>query len=408
MKKILFIIPEFPSVSHTFIFNQIIGLIDLGYKIEIFAQGVNENLMHNKVAKYRLDSITMFPTFPNYFTRIVWLFKMLILSKNKKSIIKSINPFKYGLEAFKLTNFCKIKTFLSKKNNYDIVHVHFGQMLENYLLLKDVGLVEPNKVVLTMHGYDLDPNHVEHNRKRYHKLLTEEITVTVNTPYLETILNKTLPTFSNYHILPVGVDTNYFKRFGFKNYEKINIVFCGRFVKLKGVENLPKIIDNVIRETDRKVYFHIIGDGDPQLRENFLKEVKPHIQNGQVIYYGSISQEQILEVFNKANIFILPGIYDNGRAEAQGLVIQEAQAMELPVVVTDAGGMKYGLINNKTGFVTNHLDIDQFVKKIIEISSNISDLEQLGINGRNYVVKNYDIKVLTQRLINIYKCTTNH
>jgi hypothetical protein len=35
--KIAFIIQHFPSLSQTFILNQITGLIDLGHKVDIFA-----------------------------------------------------------------------------------------------------------------------------------------------------------------------------------------------------------------------------------------------------------------------------------------------------------------------------------------------------------------------------------
>jgi len=36
--KIAFIVSGFPTLSETFILNQITGLLDLGYEVEIFAK----------------------------------------------------------------------------------------------------------------------------------------------------------------------------------------------------------------------------------------------------------------------------------------------------------------------------------------------------------------------------------
>ena len=40
--KIAFIVSGFPTLSETFILNQITGLLDLGHDVEIFAQ-INPN-----------------------------------------------------------------------------------------------------------------------------------------------------------------------------------------------------------------------------------------------------------------------------------------------------------------------------------------------------------------------------
>ena len=107
---------------------------------------------------------------------------------------------------------------------------------------------------------------------------------------------------------------------------------------------------------------------------------------------------------DNSDIFLLPGIHDEitGRAENQGLVIQEAQAMNLPVVVSDAGGMKYGLINNETGYVIKEKNIDEFVEKLNILIDNPFLRLSMGIKGRKYVVENFDSKILYKKLISYY------
>jgi colanic acid/amylovoran biosynthesis glycosyltransferase len=105
---------------------------------------------------------------------------------------------------------------------------------------------------------------------------------------------------------------------------------------------------------------------------------------------------------SESDIFVLPGIDDNGRSENQGLVIQEAQAMELPVLVSNVGGMPEGLIDGESGFVVAEYDLEGFVQKIIWLSENADRRNSMGKAGRNFVQGKYDMVILTKKLIKIY------
>ena len=53
--KIAFIVGGFPSLSETFILNQITGLLDLGYEVEVFSDfDSKEKKVHSDVEKYKL------------------------------------------------------------------------------------------------------------------------------------------------------------------------------------------------------------------------------------------------------------------------------------------------------------------------------------------------------------------
>jgi colanic acid/amylovoran biosynthesis glycosyltransferase len=122
---------------------------------------------------------------------------------------------------------------------------------------------------------------------------------------------------------------------------------------------------------------------------------------------GSLSQESVVEEMDKAHLFLLPGIHEKqtGRAETQGLVIQEAQAMELPVIVSDAGGMKYGLLDGVSGFVVKEGDIDGFADKIELLLNNEQMRNAMAKAGRDFVVKTFDTRILGDKLTEIYDAT---
>ena len=76
--------------------------------------------------------------------------------------------------------------------------------------------------------------------------------------------------------------------------------------------------------------------------------------------------------------------------------------MRLPVLVSDVGGMKDGLIDGVTGFVLPEKDIDAFVNKVIYLISNNSILTNMGETARNFILKNYENKGLMNKLLKIY------
>ena len=122
--KIAFIVNEFPSVSQTFVLNQIIGLIDRGHDVGIFAEGVRSNIkIHEDVRKYNLLEHTSYPlvrpqnVVRRIFNSLSFIFKLI--KKNPKAIFNSLNIFKYGRKASSLTLLYQIIPFLQTCNHQD-------------------------------------------------------------------------------------------------------------------------------------------------------------------------------------------------------------------------------------------------------------------------------------------------
>ena len=58
--KILFLVPRFPTVSETFILNQIVDLVDKGHTVHIFATERTKKKIHSKIKDYALLDHTFF------------------------------------------------------------------------------------------------------------------------------------------------------------------------------------------------------------------------------------------------------------------------------------------------------------------------------------------------------------
>ena len=61
--RIAYLVNHFPSLSETFILNQIVGLIKMGHDVEVIAESYNDRIIpHNDVEKYKILEKTCFQT----------------------------------------------------------------------------------------------------------------------------------------------------------------------------------------------------------------------------------------------------------------------------------------------------------------------------------------------------------
>jgi colanic acid/amylovoran biosynthesis glycosyltransferase len=406
--NIAIVVSVFPTVSETFIVNQIVSLINEGHSVHVFSNHKgSEQFLHNSIIDNKLlEKVTYKKAMPSNKTkRILFFFKWVFVNffdLDWALLFKSLNFLKYGKCALKLKLFFESEWFLKRKK-FDIVHVHFGTNAKHISFLKSLGFLNKSKLIVTFHGYDINPAYIENYKNEYSLLFREVDVITVNTLYTKQLLLSVKSDLQNICILPVGLDTDFFKRDGFyEDVGEFTILYVGRLIPLKGGSLVIDILDEIHQRGFSSVKLVMIGEGE--IRSEIEDKICRYGLENFVSLKGTQTQEQIKEAMNLASVFILPGIQDplTNRAETQGLVIQEAQAMELPVVVSDAGGMKFGLLPNESGFVIKEKDIVGFANVIVKLLKNKELCKKMGKNGRDFVLENYDSNILGKQLISIY------
>jgi len=403
--RIAFVVPSFPNVSETFIYSQIVELITRGHEVEIFAFSKNKTIVnHEMIYNYNLlDKCNYYPkyTFKRLFFEIRFYLKIIVLKKKSKSKLDWLHLVDYF-------NFVEAKKWFKNRPEFDVIHVHFGIVslpIVKAILKRDI---VNSKLVVTFHGNDLDPSRLNSFKEIYHDLFSQANSFTVNTPYLSGILSSICNFKNKIHLLPVGLDTNKFNNSSGHSVrcadEPFCILFCGRLIKWKGPDIAIRIIDYLVKEKGiHNIELKIIGSGP--MKED-LKRLINKLELQEIVFMLSEkSQEDLIIEMSKSHLLLLPGIHDpiTNRAETQGLVVQEAQSMELPVLVSDAGGIKYGLLDGESGFVVRQNDIHEFADKIEYLIKNELIRQKMGEAGREFVRNNYDIKLLVDRLEGIYK-----
>ena len=294
--------------------------------------------------------------------KFIWLF-ILNFPKDPYNIIRSLDSRRFGHDALSLKLFYAYVGFRNRKNKYDIIHAHFGPSGNIAVKLKDLGI--KGRIVVSFHGYDFS-QYVRKRGKGIYSYLFKKATdaITANSNYAIQRLEEIGCAHEKIIRLPEAfvVKDFPFKERIFKRGEKIRILTIARLVEKKGHYFSIKAVCKVLKKYSNLIYT-IIGDGP-------LKEQLEHLIvrlrcEKKIFIISGKEQSEIIEAYNKSHIFILPSVTArDGDTEGQGLVLQEAQASGLPVIVTDHNGLPEGVLDRKSGFIVPEKDVDAIAEKL--------------------------------------------
>jgi colanic acid/amylovoran biosynthesis glycosyltransferase len=263
------------------------------------------------------------------------------------------------------------------------------------------------EVITTFHGYDAhykSQKELHNLQKRYKTLFAVSKYITVNTPYLAEKV-KALGCASNkLRVIPMGVDLNYFmSQVNRKpiNRKEIKLLSVGRLVELKGFEFAIRAI-KILVDKGFLLHYTLIGDGELFNDYNILVK-RLQLDTG-VMFMGKQSQAIIKQELEKHDIFLMSSITDKtGRAEAQGLVTAEAQAMGLPVVAFKSGGVPYTIKDNETGLLVPEKDINAFAETIIKVLEFPELYHSMSEAAKRFAKEEFSNVKMTHHFAELYK-----
>ena len=140
----------------------------------------------------------------------------------------------------------------------------------------------------------------------------------------------------------------------------------------------------------------IVGEGHDE------QKVRDTVSNfnlkDYVIFTGKISPEIIQNYYQMADIFTLPSY-----TEGLPLVVIEAMACGLPVVVSTAGGIPELVKNNFNGFLVPPKDKEILTEKLEILVDNDILRKNFGLNALETVDDEFNIEKKVNDLIMVYK-----
>jgi glycosyltransferase involved in cell wall biosynthesis len=158
----------------------------------------------------------------------------------------------------------------------------------------------------------------------------------------------------------------------------------GSFEERKGQIILLQAVEKLSKGSMPNVHAMFVGDGpDEEMLKAKVKELG--IANN-VSFFPFTSEPNY--VFDRADILTLPSLYKEGLPN----VILEAMAMKLPTIASEMAGVPEVVINEKTGYLVEPGNIDQFAGAVEKLWADQNKCRLMGINGRKFVEENMDKK----------------
>jgi glycosyltransferase involved in cell wall biosynthesis len=148
-----------------------------------------------------------------------------------------------------------------------------------------------------------------------------------------------------------------------------DILFLGSWLPRKGIRTLVAALEKVAAAgLDPSLTLAGTGLGESEVRAQLPA---PWQTTAQVLPH--VPADQLVDVYRQHKIFALPSV-----AEGIPLVILEAMACGLCLVVTDVGGVADVVDNGSTGWVVPPLDADAFSAAIVRALRNPVEARQLA------------------------------
>ena len=236
----------------------------------------------------------------------------------------------------KVAEYLHISEAFEHAAEFDLIHSHYDFMALTYTRLVRT------PVLTTIHGFSspkIMPVYQKYRDGYYVSISDSDRAPGLN--YLATVYN--------------GIDLSLYP---LRKSSGDDLIFLGRIHPDKGV--------NLAIEVARLSGLPLIIAGLIQDEEYYRKQVKPHVDNGQIRYIGPVDVTGKNELFARARALL----HLNTIPERFGLVLAEANAAGVPVIAMDLGSCREVIKDGQTGFLINSVEeAVRVLRRLPEIDS---------------------------------------
>jgi colanic acid/amylovoran biosynthesis glycosyltransferase len=290
-----------------------------------------------------------------------------------------------------------------KQNKIDVIHCNYGTNA-----LKFIHIIRKTNIpfIVHFHGFDASNSLLDEDYRNMLPVLFNLSTyiVVVSQDMKKRIMEIThQKDKEKIQLIPYGVDIKTFSNIDFlKDNDKIKLLHVGRITPKKGVPDLLKVYNEIIKENNFNAELHIIGDGEEyNLVEKFVSDYELKVS---VILHGALPHPDVLEHMKSADIFILNSrIAPDGDREGYPNVIIEAMASETAIVSTYHAGIPDAVSHEKEGLLVEEKNNEQLKQAIIRLLKNKEERVLYAKNAKERAFKEFSVEKMIDAYNKLYE-----
>jgi len=149
------------------------------------------------------------------------------------------------------------------------------------------------------------------------------------------------------------------------------IGYVGRFTPEKNVRLLAELERNLLGAGQRDFNFLLVGEGSE--KEWLMKNLQS------ANFPGTLHGDALAESYANMDAFVFPS-----RTDTFGLVLLEAMASGIPVVVSPETGMRTGVQHGVTGFHAE--DLNSFTHSVLHLMKSEAVRREMGAAARQFAL----------------------
>lgn len=175
--------------------------------------------------------------------------------------------------------------------------------------------------------------------------------------------------------------------------DKVILLTVSRLGQEKNIDFLIKSFLKVY-EKSKNVVLVIVGLGPEEARLKAL--VKKLALEEKVFFTGFIDTKQMPQVYSDSDIFVFAST-----TETQGLVVLEAAACQLPLIVVKDEAFNDPIKDGFNGYMVEE-KVDLFAEKVLDLVSDNEKRKQFGINSSQHVRSVFDQAKIIKQFEKVY------
>lgn len=384
MKRLAYLVNQYPAISHTFVRREILALEELGYEVARFSiraprdavitqadlEETEKTVVLLRWGQCIMACIAIALTRPGALLSAITMLVKLCRTAGGGIVRHAA----YFLEAANLTQSLR-------QLKIQHLHVHFGtNPAAVALLARKLG---GPPFSFTVHGPEEFDRPVSEALGL--KIAHARFVVAISS-FGRSQLQRWCPFehWKKIHIVHCGLDRSFIEREATPVPDTHTFVCVGRLSEQKGHFVLLQAAKQLAEKT-RDFRVVLVGDGD--FRPALEAEVAAAGLQSQIEFAGWQTEAEVQQWLENCRAMVLPSF-----AEGLPVVIMEALGMGRPVITTYVAGIPELVENCKNGWLVPAADVTQLADAMKQsLDTPVQQLTQMGTHGQQAVQRQHSV-----------------